>query len=60
MDNKHKFHKVYDNLPINLREEVVIVINNEPITWKVARLEIDEDTKMAKEILDKLTQLRII
>lgn len=60
MDKKQKFYKVYNNLPLNLREEVVVVISDEPITWKVAKLEIDEDTKTGKEILDKLEQFKII
>ena len=60
MNKKQKFYKVYNNLPLNLRDEVVVVISDEPITWKVAKLEIDEDTKTGKEILDKLEQLKII
>lgn len=60
MDKKQSFYKVYNNLPLNLREEVVIVVNHEPITWRVAKLEIDEDTKIGKEILDRLELLKII
>ena len=60
MDKKQKFYKVYSNLPINLREEIVVIINNEPITWQVARLEIDGETKLGEEILNKLEELRII
>lgn len=57
---KEKFYKVYSNLPLNLRDEIVVVVNSEPITWKVAKLEIDEDTKLAKIILVKLSSLQII
>lgn len=60
MDLKERFYKVYNNLPLNLREEVVLVINNEPITWKVAKLEIDQNTKLSLEILEKLSELIII
>lgn len=59
-DKKQKFYKVYSNLPLNLRAEVVVVVNNEPITWQVARLEIDGETKLGEEILDKLEELKII
>lgn len=31
-DQKERFHKVYGNLPINLREEIIIVVDNEPMT----------------------------
>jgi len=60
MNLKERFYKVYNNLPLNLREEVILVIDNEPITWKVARLEIDQDTQAAKTILEKLNALKII
>ena len=60
MDRKDRFYKVYNNLPLNLREEVILVINDEPITWKVARLEIDGNTNVSKIILDKLDALKFI
>lgn len=60
MELKERFYKVYNNLPLNLREEVILVINNEPLTWKVARLEVDQDTQLAKTILEKLKALNII
>lgn len=60
MLKKERFYKVYNNLPLNLREEVILVINNEPITWRVAKLEIDSNTKLSEEILEKLEALNII
>lgn len=60
MDLKERFYKVYNNLPLNLREEIVLVLNDEPITWKVAKLEIDQDTKLSLEIVEKLSALKII
>lgn len=60
MNSKDKFYKVFANLPLGLREEVVAVIDNEPISWRVAKLEIDNDTALGKKILEKLEALRII
>lgn len=60
MTNKEKFYKIYNNLPLNLREEVIVVLDKEPITWKVAKLEVDGDTKLSLEILGKLEALNII
>lgn len=60
MDKKQRFYKIYSNLPLNLRNEIVVVINNEPLTWKVTKLYIDEDTKLGEEILAKLERLKII
>jgi hypothetical protein len=60
MANKDKFFKVYVNLPLNLREEVILVLGDEPITWKVAYLEISEETPLGKRILEKLEALEFI
>jgi len=60
MDLKERFYKVYNNLPLNLREEVVLVIGDESLTWKVIRLEVDNNTKLSKTILEKLVSLEFI
>lgn len=58
---KEKFYKVYANLPINLRDEIVLVVPSKgPITWHVAFLEIDGNTPLGEEILKKLSELKII
>lgn len=60
MTLKEKFYKVYANVPLGLREEIILVMDDEPISWKIARLEIDGETKTAKKILEKLEALGII
>jgi hypothetical protein len=60
MSLQERFYKVYNNLPLNLRDEVILVINDESITWRVARLEIDQNTELSKTILEKLSALGII
>lgn len=60
MGRKERFFKVYANLPLGLREEIILVIGNEPITWKVAYLEISENTKLGEKILEKLEALEFI
>ena len=58
---KERFFKVYANLPINLRREIVLVLPEKgPITWNVAYLEINNDTSLGEEILQKLIDLKII
>lgn len=58
---KQQFYKIFANLPINLREEVILVIPKKgPITWQVAFLEVDNDTELGKMILEKLSDLKII
>ena len=58
--SKERFYLVYNNLPLGLRNEVILVLGDEPITWKVARLEIDNETQLSKKILEKLDALQII
>jgi len=60
MELVERFYTVYNNLPLGVRDEVILVINNEPVSWKVARLEIDNNTPLAKEILGKLAGLKVI
>lgn len=63
MDKKDlysRFHKIYSNLPLKLRREVILVINEEPITWNVVFIEVKNKTEKSKEILKKLDDLEII
>lgn len=60
MGLSERFLKVYSNLPLNVRQEIVLVIDDEPITWNVAYLEISGKTKLGKRVLKKLGELKII
>ena len=57
---RERFLKIYANLPINLRDEVVLVIHDQPISWRVSYIEVFNNTKLGLEILDKLDELMII
>lgn len=58
---KEHFLKIYANLPINLRDEIILVLPDKgPITWNIVYLEIKQDTKLGEEILKKLGELGII
>ena len=37
---KEGFLKTYANLPQGSREEIIVVVHDEPYTWKSAKLEI--------------------
>jgi hypothetical protein len=59
--DKARFLKVYSNLPINLRNDIVLVLDGQgPITWNVAYIEINNETKLGGEIFNKLVKLKII
>lgn len=58
---KEKFFRVYANLPLNLRNDVVLVLPDRgPITWNVAYLEINNETELGVIIVNKLVELEII
>lgn len=61
MDKKAKFFKIYANLPLGVRNaEIIVVIDNEPLTWNVAKIEIENNTLKSKEILKELEKMKII
>jgi len=60
MGLKEQFLKVYANLPQGVREEIIVVVGGEPYTWQSAKLEIEQETDLGKEILNNLKQLGIL
>ncbi|MBU0974638.1 hypothetical protein KKD03_02970 [Patescibacteria group bacterium] len=60
MDKATQFNKVYANLPLHLRMEIVVVAQGEPFTWNSARLEIENNSDIGRLILDKLVKMEII
>lgn len=60
MNFREKFLRIYANLPLNQRSEIVVVLGDEPMTWNATRIEIENDTEKGKEILRKLVDLQII
>lgn len=61
MGAREKFLKLYANLPINLREEIILVLpDKQPITWNVAYLEVNSNTKLGEEILKRLEDLKLV
>lgn len=59
-EKKAKFYQSYANLPLELRSEICLVIDGEPITWNVAKLEIDSNTPKGTQIIQKLFDLLIL
>ena len=53
MDRREKFLNIYANLPLGLRNEIILTIDDKPITWNVAYVEINNETKLSKSILEK-------
>ncbi|MCJ7450780.1 MAG: hypothetical protein MUP58_03510 [Candidatus Nanohaloarchaeota archaeon QJJ-9] len=55
-----RFMEVYNNLPMEERDQPVVVIDGEPVSWKMARREIAGRTDLGKRIFKKLKKLKII
>jgi hypothetical protein len=60
MTNEEDFFKVYSNIPIEERNNVVVVVNKQPISWQLAYQEIKNKTELGKKILKMLGELNII
>lgn len=58
---KAQFNKTYANIPLGLRDEIVVILeNNIPLSWNAAKIEIDNDTDKVDEILDKLNRIGLL
>lgn len=58
---KERFFRVYANLPIGLRDQVVIVVPEVgPMSWNAAYAEVSNNTKIGDSIVEKLIEQKII
>lgn len=57
---RERFLSIYADIPLNLRKEIILVLDKEPITWNVAYIEVLNNTDKSKDILKKLKKLKII
>jgi len=57
---RENFLKVYANLPLNVRDEIILVFDGKPLTWNVAYLEVKANTDNGTKILKELNDLKLI
>ena len=58
---REKFIKIYSNLPLGIRQEIILVLEDgKPITWNATFIEVEARTPLSEEILKKLEKLEII
>ena len=61
MDNlRERFLKTYANIPLNLRDDTILVLGDQPISWKVAFLEVKTESDNGQKILESLGKLELI
>ncbi|MBS3075194.1 hypothetical protein J4429_01915 [Candidatus Pacearchaeota archaeon] len=66
-EEKSRFLRVYQNLPLNERRNTILVLeekgkspDKKPVSWDIAYIEISEETKIGETILNKLIKLNLI
>jgi len=57
---EYKFRKAYANIPLPLRSEICCVVDTEPMTFHVVKLEIDYKTEAGYKAVDQLIKMEII
>ncbi len=60
METRERFLKIYANLPLALRKEIILVLDKEPLTWSAVYIEVFSNTPKSAKILKKLEELKII
>ena len=54
------FLKIYADIPLILRKEIILILDKEPLTWNVAYVEVFNKTPKSEQILKKLREMKII
>ena len=57
---KAEFLKLFANVPLQLRQEIIAVVDDESLSWSVAAVEIKRDTQKALIILEYLKKIGLI
>ncbi|MEK9179181.1 MAG: hypothetical protein AAB893_01810 [Patescibacteria group bacterium] len=60
MDLKESFLKIYANIPLSFRDEIIVLLDDKPLTWNAAYVEVVNGTGVSQVILKKLSELKII
>ncbi len=60
MDVKASFYRTYANLPMGVRGEIIAVVENNPLTWNSLRIEVDNDTPIARKALENMVKMGIL
>lgn len=58
--SKEKFLKVYANLPVPEREQIIAIVDGKTYSWNRAYNEISNDTKLGSKILKRIEDLKIL
>ena len=59
-DKKAKFLRVYANVLDNLREDIIVIVDEKTYTWNAAYFEIKNNTELGRKLLKELVVTKII
>ncbi|MCK5039729.1 MAG: hypothetical protein KAR87_02060 [Candidatus Aenigmarchaeota archaeon] len=60
-DKKSKFMRMYANIPEKIRkEDVIVVIDDEPYTWNAAMIEVKNNSELGEKIIKMLQKTGIL
>lgn len=54
------FYRTYADLPMGVRGEIIAVVENNPLTWNSLRIEVDNDTPIARKALENMVKMGIL
>ena len=57
---KSKFLNIFAAIPINLRNEIVAIFDNEPLSWSAVYVEVLGNSKKANKILKSIQDLGLL
>ena len=57
---KAKFLKLLATVPIPLRDEIIGIVDEKPVSWNVAYGEIKQDTENAENLLQHFKNIELI
>ncbi len=61
LGNREKFLQLYANLPLGVRQEIIVVNDaGQPLTWNAVYVEVQAETEESKALLEKLNSIGII
>ena len=60
MNLKKRFLRVFYKLPLEELKYTVVILDGEPMSWKVVKQEVDQMTSVGDECLSKLAEMGII
>lgn len=59
-DLKTRFYRTYVDLPVSVRSNVAVVVDDVSLSWNVLKIEVDNNTDMAKKGLKILNELKFL